>query len=328
MRNQIRVLLVDDHELARRGLRRMLELSDEIVVVSEAGDADEALGQVEELSPDVVIMDIQMGHINGLEATQLLKDRGFTGAVLVLTMFEEYLEKAIQVGATGYLIKDAKLEELVSAIQDAARGRFIFGSSLLKSPDNMTAAFAQLQRQWSDKKLPAPQRGPDSQAADNAQLSTVTEEKTAVEQSTREPAQDAPEPSQFITVPDIADPADPMPPEAPDTVIKDVELVISPPVEPWMLLKLHRWLTEVANIDVGEMAGSLTGDTVVRGSIRRPIPFVKMLAELPDVAEVTEEPYVEGRGTLPSDLKSPGDMQRIGGGRTLPKRFRLALQAA
>ena len=79
MRKQIRVLLVDDHELARRGLRRMLELSDDIEVVSEAGNADEALGQVLELSPDVVIMDIQMGYINGLEATQLLKDRGFAG---------------------------------------------------------------------------------------------------------------------------------------------------------------------------------------------------------------------------------------------------------
>ena len=324
MRNQIRVLLVDDHELARRGLRRMLELSDEIVVVSEAGDADEALGQVEELSPDVVIMDIQMGHINGLETTQLLKDRGVAGAVLVLTMFEEYLEQAIQVGATGYLMKDAKREELVSAIRDAARGHFIFGSSLLRSPDKMTAAFAQLQRQWSasKEKLPAPQSGPDSQASDNAQVNTTMEGDVTVQQSTREPAKDAPEPSQYIT-----DPADPMPAATPDTIIKDVELVISPPAEPSMLLRLHQWLTDVANIDVGEIAGSWTGDTVVRGSIRRPIPFVKMLTEWPAVAEVTEEPYVEGREGLHVGLKNSMNVLKIGGERTLPKRFRLTLKS-
>ena len=83
----IRVLLVDDHELARRGLRRMLELDADIHVVGEASNADEALGLVEDVSPDVVMMDIQMDSINGLEATRLLKDRGFAGAVIILSMY-------------------------------------------------------------------------------------------------------------------------------------------------------------------------------------------------------------------------------------------------
>ena len=227
-------------------------------------------------------------------------------------MYEEYLEQAIRVGATGYMMKDAKREELVSAIRDAAKGQFIFGSSLLRSPDRMSAAFAQLQSQWSEEKLSAPQSGLDSQASGNAQVNTTAKEDATVEQTTRE---------------DEAELAVKLPAEAPDPVIKDVELIISPPAEPWMLLRLHRWLTDVANIDVGEMAGSWTGDTVVRGSIRRPIPFVKMLAEWPAVAEVTEEPYVEDRETLTMGLKNPMNMLKIGVGRTLPKRFRLTLNS-
>ena len=315
----IRVLLVDDHELARRGLRRMLELDADIQVVGEASNADEALGLVDDLSPDVVMMDIQMGYINGLEATRLLKDRGFAGAVLILSMYEEYLDQAIQARAEGYLVKDAKREELISSIRDAASGHFIFGASLLRSPQKMNSAFEQLHRQWAE--AAAPQDGHVPQEPRNAPLNGALEENAGVEQSPGQLAKEPPEPSQNGTDPVSSPSLAPL-----DTVVTNVELVIPPPLEPGAILKLHQWLREVARADVGEIAGSWMGDTVMTMTLRQPIPLLRMLAELPDVAEVTEEPYREGTQLTTGVLRSTRDMLEIGVGRTLPKRFRLALK--
>ena len=322
MAKRIRVLLVDDFELARRGLRRMLELDGEIEVVGEAGDADEALGQVEDLSPDVVIMDIKMGHINGLEATRLLRERGFTGAILVLSMFDEYLDEAIQVGADGYMVKDAKREELVCAIRDTARGQFIFGASMLNSPERMSAAFGRLQLQWEGERSSDPETVLEPEDPNDAQVAMAAEEKALVKQTAGDAAEAMPEPSQGTEGPVTSPPA-----AALDTVVTDVELVISPPVEPAMVLKLHQWLMEAANMDLGKITGSRsqTGDTVLSVFMRGPGPFTRMLSELPNVKEVTEEQYTEGNGGVPRVLKSPGDLLEIGGGPSAPKRFRLAL---
>ena len=320
MTNRIRVLLVDDFELARRGLRRMLELDDEIEVVGEAGDADEALGRVEELFPDVVIMDIKMGHINGLEATRLLRERGFTGAILVLSMFDEYLDEAITVGADGYMVKDAKREELVGSIRDTARGRFIFGASTLKSPERMSAAFGRLQRQWDGERSSDHETVLEPEDWNDHRVAIAAEEKALVRQTADKAAEGRLELSQGAEGPVTS-----LAVAAPDTVVTDVELIISPPVEPGMVLKLHQWLMEAADIDLGKITGSQTGDTILSVSMRRPGPLMRMLSELPNVREVTEEPYVDGGSAVQWVLKSSGALPGIGGGRLAPKRFRLAL---
>ena len=127
----IRVFSIDDHFIAQEGLCLLLELDDDIKVVGRANCADaKTLQQVRDVSPDVVIMDIQMGPINGLEATRLLSAQGFP--ILVLSMYDNYLEEAIQAGATGYLVKDAGREELVSAVGQVSGGGFAFGSSIMK----------------------------------------------------------------------------------------------------------------------------------------------------------------------------------------------------
>ena len=128
----IRVVLVDDSQMVRVGLRRMLELGSEIKVVGEASCAEEALQLVEDVSPDVVVMDIRMGQLNGIDATRLLKIGGFGGSILLLSMFDDYLEEAVAAGVAGYITKDTTRQELISAIRLVAEGGVIYGSALTR----------------------------------------------------------------------------------------------------------------------------------------------------------------------------------------------------
>ena len=126
----IRILLVDDHQVVREGLRRMLALEDDTEVVGEASDVEEALTQAELLSPDIVLMDIKMPGKDGIEATRLLKEKQPACEIIMLTLYEEYLVQAIEAGAVGYLLKDVKREELVRAIRAAHQGRSPINLSL------------------------------------------------------------------------------------------------------------------------------------------------------------------------------------------------------
>ena len=119
----IRILLVDDHQVVREGLRRMLELEEDIRVVGEAANARETLTQVELLSPEVILMDIKMPEVDGLELTRQLKQKQPSCNVIMLTLYDEYLPQAIEAGATGYMLKDIKREELVRAIRVVHEGR-------------------------------------------------------------------------------------------------------------------------------------------------------------------------------------------------------------
>lgn len=120
----IRVLLVDDQELVRAGLRRILHTTDDIEVVGECTDGDEVGRAVLEHAPDVVLMDIRMKHVDGVEATRRLKAGITSPPVLVLTTFDddELLSSALRAGATGFQLKDAPGEEIVRAIRTVADG--------------------------------------------------------------------------------------------------------------------------------------------------------------------------------------------------------------
>ena len=140
----IRVFLVDDHEMAREGLRRMLELEQDIQVVGEAANAGEALLQVEMLTPDVILMDIKMPTLNGLEATRLFKERNVSAEIVILSLHGEYLAQAVEAGAAGYLVKDVKRDELVDAIRRINQGELVLGSSVLNSPEITESALGYL----------------------------------------------------------------------------------------------------------------------------------------------------------------------------------------
>jgi len=126
----IRILLVDDHQVVREGLRRMLELEADMTVVGEAANAKEALTQAESLSPEIVLMDIKMAGVDGIELTRQVKAKQPSCNVIMLTLYDEYLPEAIEAGAVGYLLKDVKRDELVRAIRAVHQGRSPLNLSL------------------------------------------------------------------------------------------------------------------------------------------------------------------------------------------------------
>jgi len=119
----IRIFLVDDHQVVREGLRRMLELEADMEVVGETADAKELLSQLESLSPDVILMDIKMPGVDGIELTRQIKEKQPSCNIIMLTLYDEYLTQAIGAGAVGYLIKDVNREELIRAIRATYQGR-------------------------------------------------------------------------------------------------------------------------------------------------------------------------------------------------------------
>jgi DNA-binding NarL/FixJ family response regulator len=125
----VRTLIADDHPIFRGGLRTLLGADDLIEVVGEAVNGSEAVAMAEELQPDVVVMDIQMPEVNGIEATRQIVARSPHVGVLVLTMFEDddSVFAAMRAGAHGYLLKGADQDEIVRAIRAAAAGEAIFG---------------------------------------------------------------------------------------------------------------------------------------------------------------------------------------------------------
>ena len=126
----IRVLICDDHDLFRHGLRMVLEVEDGIKVVAEAADGEQAVARVEELAPDVVLMDVRMPRMDGIEATRVIRQQFPTTRIIVLTVSDEEddLYGAIKAGANGYLLKEVSIEEVADAV------RAVFGGQSLISP--------------------------------------------------------------------------------------------------------------------------------------------------------------------------------------------------
>lgn len=124
MSNTIRVMLVDDQTLVRHGVRSLLGLSDRIEVVGEASDGKQAVEQVPVIAPDVVLMDMRMPVMSGLEAVQALSAAGQLPPTIILTTFDDdqLVLAGIKAGAKGYLLKDVSLEQLVEAIETVHSG--------------------------------------------------------------------------------------------------------------------------------------------------------------------------------------------------------------
>jgi two-component system response regulator NreC len=119
-----KVLLVDDHTLFREGMRALLSRASDIEVVGEAADGQQALDLAEKLSPDVVIMDLVMPGMNGMQATQHLRERHPDIKILILSMYDydEYIRQTLRAGASGYVLKSAAGDDLMRAIREVAGG--------------------------------------------------------------------------------------------------------------------------------------------------------------------------------------------------------------
>jgi DNA-binding NarL/FixJ family response regulator len=130
----IRVLLADDQQLVRAGLRTILESEDDIEVCGEVGDGLLAVGAAQEQHPDVVLMDIRMPNLDGLEATRRIAARGDIPRVIILTTFDldEYVFEALRDGASGFLLKDTTADELVRAVRLAVAGDALLAPSVTR----------------------------------------------------------------------------------------------------------------------------------------------------------------------------------------------------
>jgi DNA-binding NarL/FixJ family response regulator len=131
---KITVLLVDDHTVVRQGLRALLEAEEDMSVVGEADDGRQAVQMTERLQPDVVVMDIGMPSLNGLEATRQISKRNPRSKVVILSSYsdDEYVQQLTDAGATGYLIKQTAAQDLVLAIREARKGNVFFSPAISK----------------------------------------------------------------------------------------------------------------------------------------------------------------------------------------------------
>jgi len=135
MASKISVLLVDDHSLVRKGFRRILEDDSELTVVGEASDGTEAVTKAQELKPQVIVMDMAMPGLNGMQASiEILKVLPKT-AILILSMYaeENYVRNALEAGAKGYILKNAMDIDLANAIKQVASGQRVIAPGLLSS---------------------------------------------------------------------------------------------------------------------------------------------------------------------------------------------------
>ncbi len=128
----IRLILVDDHEVVRSGLRMLLASESDIEIVAEAGSGEEALELVQQHNPSVILMDIGLPDLSGIEATRMIKEQSPETAVVALTIHEdeEYFFRMLEAGASGYVPKRAAPEELITAIQVASKGEVYLYPSL------------------------------------------------------------------------------------------------------------------------------------------------------------------------------------------------------
>ena len=130
--DRTRILIVDDHEIFRRGLRSLLESRPEIEICGEATNGVEAVQKAKEVEPDVVVMDIAMPNMNGIEATRRITEKHPRMGVVILSMHydESYVIRSLKAGARAYLLKDAMKSELISAIHAVAEGRSFFSPKI------------------------------------------------------------------------------------------------------------------------------------------------------------------------------------------------------
>lgn len=128
------VLLVDDQELMRMAFRMVVDSQPDMEVVGEASDGAEAIAAVGELQPEVVLMDVRMPHMDGVEATRRIVDAASTARVIVLTTFDldEYVYSALRAGASGFLLKDVQPGDLLSAIRAVASGHAVIAPSVTR----------------------------------------------------------------------------------------------------------------------------------------------------------------------------------------------------
>lgn len=142
------IMLVDDHPLLRKGLRQLISMDDELEVIAEASNGADAITQGVELDPDLILLDLNMQGMNGLETLRHLRDQGVTSRIVMLTVSDadEDVLQAISLGADGYLLKDMEPEELLEQIKRALSGKMVLSEAVtqilataIRNPNNKSS---------------------------------------------------------------------------------------------------------------------------------------------------------------------------------------------
>ena len=162
----VKVMLVDDHPMVQDGLSACLSFYDDIQIVGSCNDGSEVLNTAQACQPDVILMDISMPKLNGLEATEIITEALADTKILIFSMHEsaEFVTNAVQAGASGYILKDTNSEEVYQAIKCVAQGKSYFSSSiaemLIDNPPTQTSSRLTAREQMilsheCQRKLPA-----------------------------------------------------------------------------------------------------------------------------------------------------------------------------
>lgn len=294
-----RVLVADDNIMYRWGLVEALGQDAGLEVVEEASDGNEAVEKALALKPHVVLMDLHMPTCDGLEATRRLVAKSPQILVLVNTVSdsEKDLVEALKAGARGYLLKNEKAEVIVQAIQYIAKGGMVVSPAMAAKLVSETGSARGVTQGASV--LGAPTAKPEPAA--------VGVTPPAQGKAPGAMAAKAEEPEVVMA-----------PVGRLSAVRTDVDLVIPPPIEPGVVLRLHKWLKDVAKAEIHRIDSSLGGDTVLSIAFRQEIPLPRMLAKLE---------YVEGVAEEPQAGKTPTSPTQAGAGPGL-QRYRLALKKA
>jgi len=156
-----KILIVDDHEVVRDGLRNILLSLDNISIAGEAGNGEDAIKMYTSVKPDLVIMDISMPGMNGIEATRIIKEKDPDAKILILTMHDnqEYLNQIIRSGAKGFILKNTDKEELLDAVKTVASGENFFSKDISKLIiDNYIRSAKETEKSDGFKEVPLTKR--------------------------------------------------------------------------------------------------------------------------------------------------------------------------
>ena len=152
----IKVLIVDDHYVVREGLRRIVQLDEEIEVVGEARNGEEAITKANSLLPDVIIMDLKMPEMDGITATREIKQRLPDVNILILTLYaEDFIRQAVEAGVSGYLLKDSDCDQIIKAIHQVHDGLSPIAPSLTRE---LVTEYAKLSRSYQTSILTTRQK--------------------------------------------------------------------------------------------------------------------------------------------------------------------------
>ncbi|HYO62569.1 MAG TPA: response regulator transcription factor [Pyrinomonadaceae bacterium] len=175
MRSEIRVCIADDHPVFRQGLRQVVELEPELKIVGEAGDGEAALRMIQELAPEVAVLDIQMPKLKGFDVAREVRRRGLSARIIFLTMYddERMFNEALNVGALGYLLKDSATSDIVAGVRAVAAGQHYLSPSISGYLINRSARRAALAEQTSGLE--------DLTPAERRILKLIAEHKTSKE---------------------------------------------------------------------------------------------------------------------------------------------------